>query len=75
MAFIDGSARNRTLVDRWPMITATPVAELGLPTPADEIPGDFFESLKIPGDFRFLLYKRAPKKKFLFLVLIFRSFP
>ena len=43
--------------------------QLGLPTPADEIPGDFFESLEIPGDFRFLLYKRAFKNKFIFLCL------
>ena len=31
---------------------------IGLPTPADEIPGDFFDCLEIPRDFRFLLYKR-----------------
>ena len=31
---------------------------LGLPTPADEIPGDFFESLENPGVLIFLLYKR-----------------
>ena len=46
-----------------------------MPTPADEISGDFFESLDIPGDFRFLLYKRASKDKFLVVVLIFGSFP
>ena len=29
--------------------------KLGLPTPGDEIPGDFFESMEIPGVSRFLL--------------------
>ena len=38
----------------------------GLTTSPDEIPADFFESLEIPGDFRFLLFKLASKKKFLF---------
>ena len=42
---------------------------LGLPTPADEIPGDFFESLEIPGVSRILLYKRTSKKMFLFYFL------
>ena len=34
---------------------------IGLPTAADEIPGDFFESLQIPGVFRFFLNKRPSK--------------
>ena len=34
---------------------------IGLPTPADEISGDFFESLEIPGVSRLLPYKRPSK--------------
>ena len=49
-------------------------SRLGLTTPADEIPGDFFESFEIPGDFRFLLYKRASKKIFIFYFLFFVVF-
>ena len=48
--------------------------QLGLPTSANEIPGDFFESLEIPGEFRFLLCKRATKNEFIFLFLSFALF-
>ena len=44
---------------------------IGLPTPADEIPGDFFESSKIPGVSRFVLYKRPSKNKERLLFLFF----
>ena len=56
-------------------IVRCPCLQLGLSTPTDEIPGDFFESLEIPGDLRFLFNKRASKNKFLVVVLIFGSFP
>ena len=39
---------------------------LGLRTSADEIPGDFFESLEIPEVSRFLLYKHPSKNKLAF---------
>ena len=48
---------------------------IGLPTPADEISGDFFEFLEIPGVSKFLLYKHLPKNQQPFLFLIFGSFP
>ena len=35
---------------------------LGLPTPADEIPGDFFESLEIPGVSRIATFASLPSK-------------
>ena len=42
----------------------------GLPTLADEIPGDFFESLEIPGVFRFAIYANLPSQMYdLFLVV------
>ena len=41
-----------------------PEVWIELPTPADEIPGDFLESFEIPGVSRFLLYKRPSKNNF-----------
>ena len=49
-------------------------AALGLPTPADEIPGDFVKSLEIPGVSRFLRYKRPSKTCYLFYCLVFALF-
>ena len=50
------------------------IVSLGLPTPADEIPGDFFESLEIPGVPRFLPYKRPSKNELPLLFLFFAIF-
>ena len=45
-----------------------------MPTPADEIPGDFFESLEIPGVPIFPVNKRPYKTHDLFLFLFFVIF-
>ena len=46
----------------------------GLSTPADEILGDFYESLEIPGVSGFLLYKRPSQNKLVMYFLYFAIF-
>ena len=42
--------------------TVNSSTSLGLPTPADEIPGDIFESLEIPGVSRIATFANLPSK-------------